>query len=311
MALILTQAGLAALAAAEASGAKIQATHMAVGDGGGSTPEFTSASTGLVNEVWRGALQSITANEAQVTFEAHIPLTTGGWYIRECALYADDLLLAIGQHPPLYKPDPDDATKVEHVIKAPVAFANAGVVSLLVDPTVILASQTYVANKVGEHNEDEDAHQDIRGAVGVVAGAVSNHAGRTDNPHATTAAQVGAVPLAGEASLTGGYSMAPLDLDADETGTATITLGARNHQRITLNAANTVLADPADVATWGGGEVRLWVTIGAAASIAGVGTGIVEQYGSFGDMTAGGTYLVHLLGQGDGTVYAWIDEVAS
>jgi hypothetical protein len=41
----------------------------------------------------------------------------------------------------------------------------------------------------------------------------------------------------------------------------------------------------------------------------GHGVGLVEQYGSFGDMLAGRTYLVHLLGQGDGSAHAYIDEV--
>ena len=309
MALILTKAGLAALAAAESSGTKVQATHMAVGDGNGSTPEHTSSSTALVNEVWRGELQSITVNEEgeteagqQVVFEAHIPITTGGWYIRECALYAGTTLLAIGPHPTLYKPDPDDATKVEHVIKAPITFGNADTVSLVVDPTVVLASQEHVATRISEHNEAEDAHQDIRAAG-------DDHASDTDNPHEVTAAQAAAVPLAGQASLTGGYSMAPDDLGTDNDGTVQIALASRNHQKIAVDHASAVFADPSDLATWPGGEVRLWITMAEGAAFSGYGAHVHEQYGSFVEMAAGSVYLVHLLGQGDGELYAYIDEV--
>lgn len=200
MSLILTQAGLAALAEAESTGSKVQATHMAVGDGDGATPEHTAASTALDNETWRGALQSITINEQgeteagqQVIFEAHVPMTVGGWYIRECALYAADVLLAIGPHPTLYKPAPEDPTKMEHIIKAVVTFGNADVVSLIVDPAVVLASQEHVATKVAEHNADATSHADIRDEIDAMAEAMENdtHAARTDNPHATTKAHVG------------------------------------------------------------------------------------------------------------------------
>lgn len=173
MALFLTKAGLAALVEAEESGTKLQATHMALGDGNGSVPEHTTSSPSLINEVWRGALQSITINEQgdtdagkQVVFEAHVPINAGGWYIREVALYAGGVLLAIGTHPVMWKPAPEEPTKMEHVIKAPVTFSNADSVSLIVDPAVVLASQQFVNNKISEHNVAETAHADLRKLFG-------------------------------------------------------------------------------------------------------------------------------------------------
>lgn len=203
MSLILTQAGLAALAEAESTGTKVQATHMAVGDGGGATPEHTGASLALVNEKWRGALQSIIINEQgeteagkQVVFEVHVPMDVGGWYIRECALYADDVLLAIGPHPTLYKPAPEDPTKMEHIIKAPITFGNADVVSLIVDPAVVLGSQEFVANSVAAHDANDASHADIRAAVASMTQASDTHTGQRDNPHQVTAEQVGAAEAA-------------------------------------------------------------------------------------------------------------------
>ena len=103
--------------------------------------------------------------------------------------------------------------------------------------------------------------------------------------------------------------MAPLDLGADADGTVAITLSARNHQAVTVSHASAVFADPADAATWPGGEVRLWVVMDAGAAFAGKGSNVVEQWGTFGNMQEGKTYLVHLLGAGDGRVLAYIDEV--
>jgi hypothetical protein len=183
--LIITKAGLLALSAAETSGAKLQATHMAVGDGSGQPPEHTNASTALVNEVWRGALDAITLREdgqtesgQAVEFRAHIPMTTGGWYIREVAIYADDVLLAIGAHPVMWKPSPDDPTKLEHTIYAPVVFGNAATLALTIDPSKVLATQQAVDEAVAAHNVSPNAH-------GNVFKALDDHIGDQNDPHAT------------------------------------------------------------------------------------------------------------------------------
>ncbi len=162
MSLILTKAGLAAYAQAEATGIKLQATHMAVGDGGGEAVAHTSDSLALVNEVWRGALQEITvAPSGEVEFIAHVPVTVGGWYIRELAVYGADTLLAVGAHPELWKPDPTAPDKVELEITAPIKFDNAATLNLVVDTTKVLASQSHVAVKIAEHDAAPEAHGDL------------------------------------------------------------------------------------------------------------------------------------------------------
>jgi Phage-related tail fibre protein len=162
MSLILTKAGLAAYAQAEATGIKLQATHMAVGDGNGEAVAHTSDSLALVNEVWRGALQEITvAPSGEVEFIAHVPVTVGGWYIRELAVYGADTLLAVGAHPELWKPDPTAPDKVELEITAPIKFDNAATLNLVVDTTKVLASQSHVAVKIAEHDAAPEAHGNL------------------------------------------------------------------------------------------------------------------------------------------------------
>jgi len=162
MSLILTKAGLAAYAQAEVTGIKLQATHMAVGDGGGEAVAHTSDSPALVNEVWRGALQEITvAPSGEVEFIAHVPVTVGGWYIRELAVYGADTLLAVGAHPEIWKPDPTAPDKVELEITAPIKFDNAATLNLVVDTTKVLASQSHVAAKIAEHDAAPEAHGNL------------------------------------------------------------------------------------------------------------------------------------------------------
>jgi phage-related tail fiber protein len=169
MPLILTKAGLAALAIADTTGIKEQATHMAIGDANGSTPEFTEQSTTLVNEQWRGELQEIILKEdgQTVEFVCHVPITVGGHWIYEVAVYADGVLLAIGAHSPLFKPAPESPDKLELTIYAPVKIMNAGdILEITVDTTKVLASQEHVAEKIVEHDEDVSAHGDIAAGLG-------------------------------------------------------------------------------------------------------------------------------------------------
>lgn len=192
MSLILTKAGLNAYAQSEATGTKLQATHMAVGDGGGAPVAHTDTSEALVNETWRGELQSINvAASGEVEFTGHVPITVGGWYIREIAIYADDTLLALSGHPETWKPAPEAPDKVELVITAPVKFANTDNINLTVDTTKVLASQEHVAAEIEKHNTSEDAHAALLGEY-----APKGHEHLTEevtdllsDPHAYEAAQ--------------------------------------------------------------------------------------------------------------------------
>lgn len=144
----------------------------------------------------------------------------------------------------------------------------------------------------------------------IVNNRVSNHETLTNNPHSVTAEQTLAVPLSGQAELIGGYESPPLDLGTVTGTNVTISLKARNHQLLTVTNENAIFTNPSDVNIWKGGEVRLWLTLGAAAKFVSVGANISEQTGSFVDMESGLTYLVHIIGKGDGYVYAYITEVS-
>ena len=60
---IVTEAGLAALAAAAQAGEKVNITHMAIGDGNGAEYEPTEDQTSPENEKWRGAVASYRGAE--------------------------------------------------------------------------------------------------------------------------------------------------------------------------------------------------------------------------------------------------------
>lgn len=79
---IHTNYGLAAMAAAEASGVPINLTHMAVGDGNGNPVTPDPAQTGLVREMYRAAVNRVYNDSAQPTMftaELVIPANVGGF----------------------------------------------------------------------------------------------------------------------------------------------------------------------------------------------------------------------------------------
>jgi phage-related tail fiber protein len=229
MSLILTRSGLEAYAQADATGSKLQATHMAVGDGGGAAVSHTSQSSGLVNETWRGALQEIKiAASGEVEFIAHVPITMGGWYIREIAIYADDTLLAVGAHPEIWKPEPDAPDKVELEITAPIKFDNASALSLTVDTTKVLASQEHVATKIAEHDADATAHADMMAGK---ADADHVHPYAPKNHAHTTADVADLLSDSHEWQESQAYALNTLSISA---GTVTWDMGANPNAVLTL-----------------------------------------------------------------------------
>jgi len=121
------------------------------------------------------------------------------------------------------------------------------------------------------------------------------------------------VPLASVAVLTGAYSMPPLALGTDDDGTVQIDLTARNRQRVTVDHASAIFADPAGLAAWPGGELRVRVDMAETAAFSGFGGHVHEAVNSpltFLDLESGKSYRIHLEGDGDGEIEATIWEVA-
>ncbi|QDQ29141.1 hypothetical protein FNU76_23860 [Chitinimonas arctica] len=143
-----TEIGLARIANAIALGQTIDLSHMAVGDGNGAATTPNEKQTRLVHEVWRGPLNLVTVdpqNPGWITANVVIPITDGGFTIRELGLYdSAGNLIAVGNCAERYKPTLPQGMGVDTVMEMVVAFGNAAVVNLTVDPTKTLASRQWV-----------------------------------------------------------------------------------------------------------------------------------------------------------------------
>ncbi|MDR6952691.1 hypothetical protein J2X65_002050 [Ancylobacter sp. 3268] len=149
---LVTNKGLAKLAAAAAGGPALSLTSMAFGDGGGAETAPSNAATALVNERYRTLLAEKyphPTNPAILYVEGIIPSGVGGWTLREAGIYdaAGDLIV-IAKLPAMNVALLADGASTEGLVRLPIVFETASSVQMLVDPTVLLASQSWVLERV-------------------------------------------------------------------------------------------------------------------------------------------------------------------
>ncbi|EQB2434287.1 phage tail protein [Escherichia coli] len=157
---ILTAAGKAKIASALAEQKQIRLQTMVVGDGNGKYIEPTESQTKVVHEVWRGQLNTLKIapdNPAWVIAEAIIPEQVGGWYVREVGLLdTDGTMVAIGKFPETYKPRLPAGASKQIVIRAVMEVTNADAVTLLIDPSVVVATREYVDDALKTHQQSRN-----------------------------------------------------------------------------------------------------------------------------------------------------------
>lgn len=172
---LLTIQGGADFANAQAFKLHVPFTHLAVGDGGGQSVAPSETVRALVNETFRVGISSIAPdpdNPNWIIVEAVIPAQVGGWTIREIGLIGGlnqnnfaatpttpgNKLLAYGNFPETYKPLLAEGAAKDLSIRMIIQVANAALVSLTVDPSVVVATKKNIEQALAGHNADGNAH---------------------------------------------------------------------------------------------------------------------------------------------------------
>lgn len=159
---ILTAIGRSKLANAQVNGTAVNFTTMKAGDGNGAYYSPNESQTDLVNTVWSGAINSLYIdpnNSTYVIVEAVIPEDVGNFYIREVGIFDDaGVLIGIGKYPETYKPTLAQGSGKDLYLRYIMETSNASVVTLKVDPSVVLATK----NDIVLHNDDPAAHLAFR-----------------------------------------------------------------------------------------------------------------------------------------------------
>lgn len=142
---VLTEAGVNSFSAAAVTGVPVGFAAMAVGDGNGQQIQPDGSMTGLVNERYRGPLNNLVIVDPEkniIRVEMVIPPQTGGFWIREAALYNDEgVCLAVANVADAYKPLLAEGSGRNQSIRVWIAVSDTASVELKSDNAAILASQ--------------------------------------------------------------------------------------------------------------------------------------------------------------------------
>ncbi|SVX71050.1 Tail fiber protein [Klebsiella pneumoniae] len=167
---------------------------MAVGDGGGSIPDFSESQVDLINECYRAPLNRLVIADQSANIiraEMIILPQTGGFWLREAALYdSDGVCMALATLPPSYKPQLAEGSGRLHAVNLWIAVSNTADVELKADPSVILATQEEVNRAKSEAKDytDEVAGEintDIQQAIAAAIAAAKRDFWEEDNPVGT------------------------------------------------------------------------------------------------------------------------------
>jgi phage-related tail fiber protein len=142
---ILTNIGKAKIANAISLGSEINLVRFAVGDSNGSYYNPTEEQTELRRKVWETNAISIVNDEKNpnwIKIEAIIPGDVGGFTVREVGIFDDkNEMIAIGKIAEIYKPVSENGSTKDVIIRMIIEVSNASVVTIKVDPTVMIATK--------------------------------------------------------------------------------------------------------------------------------------------------------------------------
>lgn len=160
---VITDIGRAQLANCLITETPMQLSYMAVGDGGGSEVQPKGSETQLVNEVYRGPINSLDYVENDPTqIEARMTIlpTVGGFTIREAGLLdADGNLIVYLSLPTTVKPTMPQGTGMDYTVTIRALVGNDVEITLKIDPGQTIASREYVDKQIAAHDESASAHE--------------------------------------------------------------------------------------------------------------------------------------------------------
>lgn len=163
---LLTDKGKELFAAAAISGESVGITYMAVGDGGEGSPTPGAGQTGLINELYRAPLNRLViADQSANIIRAEMIMLpqTGGFWLREAALYDDEgVCIAVASLPPSYKPQLAEGSGRLQAVNLWIAVSDTADVTLKTDPSVILATIEEVTQA---KNEAKDYTDEVAGSI--------------------------------------------------------------------------------------------------------------------------------------------------
>ena len=220
---VITDAGREAVAKATQAGEKVNITHMAVGDGGGSAVTPNEEQTQLVNECWRGLVSTYKQEGTSIIIDTYIPADEESFTVREMGVFtADGVLFAVCNTPEMRKVLPSEGAVGNFTLGMEIDVTNIDMsyieihtnpeldfipnsekgqpngVPILDEngkiPADNMPANTPTLGEDGKIPQEQlpDLNFDTAGSAAAVQGNLNAHINNKQNPHGVTAAQVGA-----------------------------------------------------------------------------------------------------------------------
>lgn len=202
---VVTDAGREAVARATQAGEKVNITHFAVGDGGGSPVTPNESQTQLVGECWRGLVATYKQEGTSLIIDTYIPADEESFTAREMGVFTSDgVLFAVCNTPEMRKVLPSEGAVGNFTLGMVLDVSNIDMryIEIHTDPKLdfIKNSEKGQSNGVATLGEDGKIQKsqlpeldfDSAGSAAAVQGNLNAHINNKQNPHGVTAAQVGA-----------------------------------------------------------------------------------------------------------------------
>lgn len=171
----LTTQGAAKKTNCDALGVPWQLTHMRIGDANGADPVPAPGQTQLINQVYRAQLNQLYVSPADpnvLVAELVLPPNVGGWWIRELALEdVDGVFSAVANCAPSYKPLLAQNNGRNQVVRMHIITDGTANIQLKIDPSVVLATRSYVDVIMAGHLAAADPHPQYKTEIATQADA--------------------------------------------------------------------------------------------------------------------------------------------
>jgi len=219
---VVTTLGQARIATAIAAGTDINITQLAVGDGNGKATTPVATQTKLVKEVYRTPLNSLKLDPSHgnwVIAEAVLSASVGGFWMREMGLFSSDgALIAVCNMADTYKPTLAEGSGRTQTLRMVIAVSNTEAISLLIDDSVIMATEQYVNDLLAAHEKSRNHPDGTTAAKGFVQ--LSSSVSSTSEALAATPKAVKAVNDNANSRVPSTRKINGKALSADQTLTA-------------------------------------------------------------------------------------------
>ncbi len=250
---VVTTLGQARIAAAIAAGTDINITQLAVGDGNGKATTPIATQTKLVKEVYRTPLNSLKLDPSHgnwVIAEAVLSASVGGFWMREMGLFSSDgALIAVCNMADTYKPTLAEGSGRTQTLRMVIAVSNTEAISLLIDDSVIMATEQYVNDLLAAHEKSRNHPDGTLTAKGFVQ--LSSSVSSTSEALAATPKAVKAVNDNANSRVPSSRKVNNKPLSADITLLPEDVGAFSNTLPIVDNTKVTRLSDPSLVAKSG------------------------------------------------------------